>query len=970
MSLDFLSVLFGAADPAAQSSGPFGLPAGVLTLLRVLVAIPLPLFLGQFVANWLRMKEYGWRLGVIFTSIFCAAVVLQAGRINKGVDLKGGVILVYEIDRESLQTEANIPISADKVNWGSLIQALVKRINPAGTKEIVVRRYGDWQVEIIVPEVDPIEIERIKKLIETAGSLEFRIVANERENSDVIAAARDQAQNSSTRRSRTIVGKDNKHIGFWARIGRDVNPESIRPFKVSPLGHIIRNASTGEILDLTAATRLEGQHAVEKYLEGQGVKDIDILMETNDGYDVTGAHLGMCSRGFDEVMQPSVNFAMKGEGIGKMGGLTGSVIPRGQPPFYQLLGIMLDGELLSAPRVMSTISDRGRITGRFTQPEVDFLVGILQAGSLPAAMKKSPISANQIGAQLGDEEIRKGTNATGASLIAVVFFMVYWYRFPGFIACVAMAANLIMTVAIMIPIHAPLTLPGLAGLVLTMGMAVDANVLIYERMREELDRGCALRMAIRNGFDRAWVTILDSNLTTILTALILYVVGTDQLKGFGVTLTLGLCISMFTSVFCSRVAFDICERKGIITRLRFRHFLTNTNFDFMGMRKVVLATSVIIIAVGLAAAVYRGQQIFAVDFLGGSSVTMVLEKPQEERDLRAKLDEQFEELKKAEGEAQQYTLSRVDVAGKPRGTWWKIDSSLKEETQLQEILQSTFDVAHYEMEFDEKTLSEKRETAPADTGKPKSAEAQPALQKPETPVKSKGEAPDQTSAAPESPTAKPAEQPPAETAKPEKAKPGEAAVPETKPAEEKPKESPPAEAKPAETKPAETKPAEAKPAEAKPVEPPAEKPKAEETKADPPATESAKPAEKQPDSSQTELPPLNVYAMIGAGDLLLALADDAEKPATAEAPAKTAPAAEKPVEQPASEKPAEKTAEPAKEKTADPGAAKAPEKKEATASDRPAEKPADATTPEPAGGVQPKPADAETKPGPAKPSLE
>ena len=405
MSLDFLSVLFGAADPAAQSSGPFGLPAGVLTLLRVLVAIPLPLFLGQFVANRLRMKEYGWRLGVIFTSVFCAAVVLQAGRINKGVDLKGGVILVYEIDRESLQTEANIPISADKVNWGSLIQALVKRINPAGTKEIVVRRYGDWQVEIIVPEVDPIEIERIKKLIETAGSLEFRIVANERENSDVIAAARDQAQNSSTRRSRTIVGKDNKHIGFWARIGRDVKPESIRPFKVSPLGHIIRNASTGEILDLTAATRLEGQHAVEKYLEGQGVKDIDILMETNDGYDVTGAHLGMCSRGFDEVMQPSVNFAMKGEGIGKMGGLTGSVIPRGQPPFYQLLGIMLDGELLSAPRVMSTISDRGRITGRFTQPEVDFLVGILQAGSLPAAMKKSPISANQIGAQLGEEEI-------------------------------------------------------------------------------------------------------------------------------------------------------------------------------------------------------------------------------------------------------------------------------------------------------------------------------------------------------------------------------------------------------------------------------------------------------------------------------------------------------------------------------------------------------------------------------------
>jgi SecD/SecF fusion protein len=856
MSLDFISMtLLGQANQPEKSTL-------WLTLLLLVVALPLPIALGYQLAKWLRMKDYGWRLAGIFVAVCGSAAILAAGplgvgpNLKRGVDLKGGVILVYEIDKESLKTDETMAVTSEQINWDGLIKALNKRVNPAGTKEIVIRRYGDWQVEIIVPEVDDIEIDWVRKRVETAGTLEFRIVANARDHDNVMTLAREQSEDPLRRRSRFVVDGQKK-VGFWARVGREENPPDLRPLRVHVAQYLIRNASTGEIVKLPPLP--DEDHAIERYLAREGIKDIDVLMFYDDGYNVTGGDLGMVSQGFDETMQPCVNFAMRGLGVGSMGGLTGSALPERQTEFYRLLGIMLDGELLSAPRVMSTISDRGRITGRFTQQEIQFLVGILQAGSLPAALKKSPISQNLIGAVLGEQEVRKGATAAVASLVAVILFMLYWYRLPGFIACAAMVANLVMVVATMIPISAPLTLPGLAGLVLTVGMSVDANVLIYERMREELDRGCALRMAIRNGFDRAWLTIFDSNITTILTAVILYLVGTDQLKGFGVTLTLGLLISMFTAVFCSRVAFEVFERKGIITRLRFKHVMTTTNYDFMGVSKLVFTLSAIVIVLGLVAAGKRGQQIFAVDFLGGSSVTMVLEQPTEEVVIREKLDQKFDALKVGDAAAE-YSVNRVDVKGQPRGTWWKIDSSLPEEKELQQLLEGLFQVAHYSMDFGD--LQEKEIAAPT-TEKP---------------------APSATGQKP----AAPAESP---------AKPAQPADPEAKSAAQPPAEKPKSE--PAETKPAETKPADAKPDAGKPAETPAASPAPEK-----PKTEKSRADEKKPDNARTDLPPPHVWAVAGAGDFLVALADAEEKPATEPAPKADAPAAETP----AGDKPAEATA--------------------------------------------------------------
>ena len=155
----------------------------------------------------------------------------------------------------------------------------------------------------------------------------------------------------------------------------------------------------------------------------------------------------------------------------------------------------------------------------------------------------------------------------------VLVFMLFYYRFAGIVATVALLLNLVLILALVMAINQPLTLTGLAGLVLTVGMSVDANVLIFERIREELDRGAALRMAIRNGFDKATTTIVDANVTTLITAIVLYVIGTEQIKGFSVTLILGILMSMFTAIFVARLIFDIAERKRWLTKLSMTRIL-------------------------------------------------------------------------------------------------------------------------------------------------------------------------------------------------------------------------------------------------------------------------------------------------------------------------------------------------------------------------------------------------------------
>ena len=223
--------------------------------------------------------------------------------------------------------------------------------------------------------------------------------------------------------------------------------------------------------------------------------------------------------------------------------------------------------------------------------EVKDLISILKAGQLKTTLQSPDGGGDTIDSTMGQEMKEKGFWAIGISFVLVLAFLVVYYRIAGIVSCLALFLNLLMILAIIIMLKQPLTLNGLAGLVLTVGMSVDANVLIFERIREELAKEATLRMAIRNGFQRATTTIVDANITTFITAFILYVIGNEQLKSFSVALMLGIALSMFTAIFCSRVLFDLFEKKRWLKSLGMAKFFTKTNVNFIGKRGVAFAVS-------------------------------------------------------------------------------------------------------------------------------------------------------------------------------------------------------------------------------------------------------------------------------------------------------------------------------------------------------------------------------------------
>jgi len=237
--------------------------------------------------------------------------------------------------------------------------------------------------------------------------------------------------------------------------------------------------------------------------------------------------------------------------------------PRGARSFERLTGenvkkrmaIVLDGKVYSAPVIQEKISGgKASITGSFTPEEAADLAVVLRAGSLPAPV--SVLEQRSVGPSLGQESIDKGVISTLVGGALIILFMVAYYGLSGLVADVVLLLNIVLTLAGLALFGATLTLPGIAGIILTIGMAVDANVLIYERIREEIRKGLSVAAAVDLGFDRATLTIVDANLTSVLTAAILYQFGTGPIRGFAVTLILGILTSMFTAIFVSRIFFD------------------------------------------------------------------------------------------------------------------------------------------------------------------------------------------------------------------------------------------------------------------------------------------------------------------------------------------------------------------------------------------------------------------------------
>ncbi len=611
---------------------------GVFGILAGIIAISFGV--GRSMASSLRMPDHDWKIGLmVFCTLIGAAITWMGWPPSLGVDLRGGVKLVYEIDpNRNLggTAAADDPKKSDakkddtrpenkpgKVDMGKLIDAINKRINPGGQKEVIVRVYGENKVEVIVPKADRVEIDRVRRLISTSGLLQFRIVATEERTDRGILAI---AKALPKQKSEILVGDMVK--ARWVKLNRQKFPPGSR-------GRMVIRSNGGE--------------------------DEALVEQDAPQIQVNGDQLAYSRRGRDNNGRNSVDFGFKDLGALNFSKLTGTHLPdgSGSSVFHFQLAIVLDNELLSAPSLNTQISANGQITGDFTDDEVKSLVDILNAGSLPAALTQEPVSQQTIDPLLGADTIRTATFAMWLSCIAVPIFMIFYYRFSGIVATLTTALHMLLIVAVMIMIHAAFTLTGLAGLALTVGMAVDANVLIYERMREELARGASLKMAIRNGFDRALATIIDTNVTTLIAATVLYVIGTDQVRGFAVTLWLGVILNVFTATFGTRVLFNVAEKLHWIRELKMMQFIGVPKVDFMAKRHFWLTFSAITSIIGLAAFFSLGRQVWDIDFTGGSSVDIVFAKDHKQTDGQ----HVKELLEKSISDAKATPLEDLDVYG-------------------------------------------------------------------------------------------------------------------------------------------------------------------------------------------------------------------------------------------------------------------------------------------------------------------
>jgi len=325
----------------------------------------------------------------------------------------------------------------------------------------------------------------------------------------------------------------------------------------------------------------------------------------------------------DQFGRPAVAFRLDSSGGSMMGKLTGPHV--GEP-----MAIVLDGQVYSAPNLNSQINTSGIVQGNFSQEEISYLLRVLAAGSLEARLSHDPIAVNIIGPSIGVENLNSGLSALGWSVIAVMAFMLLYYMFAGFVADFALLANGILIFGVMALIDGTFTLPGLAGVVLTMGMAVDANVLIYERIREEFEAGAKdLREAIREGYNKVYSTIIDANLTNLIVCFVLYKTATTEVKGFAVTLSIGILATLFTSLFVTRVIFALYTNVFGARKLSmlpivmpFIARLLHPAANWISMRKVFWTCSVILCGCSLWLLMSRGVTMLDTEFRGGVSMTM------------------------------------------------------------------------------------------------------------------------------------------------------------------------------------------------------------------------------------------------------------------------------------------------------------------------------------------------------------
>lgn len=378
-----------------------------------------------------------------------------------------------------------------------------------------------------------------------------------------------------------------------------------------------------------------------KPIAGDGGQEFVEMYAIKRGRDgkapLSGDVINDARQDFDQHGRPEISMTMNPTGARKWARLTGDNVGR-------QVAIVLDNYVYSAPVVQGEITGgNSSISGNFTIDEAQDLANILKAGKMPAPTRI--VEEAIVGPSLGQEAINQGLISTVAGLLIVVIFMIAYYARGGFIADLALLFNIFFILGVLAQFGAALTLPGIAGIVLTLGMAVDANVLIFERMREEAAKGRSMREIIDAGYDKAFSSIFDANVTTFIVGFILYFFGSGPVKGFAITLMIGIVTSFFTSVFISRLLIERTFRKA--GKLSFSSSLAdkmfrNVKFDVMKIKKPAYAFSLTVIAFGFIAMAIKGPNL-GIDFTGGRSYVVEFDQAVPASDVRASLLDDFQQ---------------------------------------------------------------------------------------------------------------------------------------------------------------------------------------------------------------------------------------------------------------------------------------------------------------------------------------
>jgi SecD/SecF fusion protein len=325
------------------------------------------------------------------------------------------------------------------------------------------------------------------------------------------------------------------------------------------------------------------------------------------------------------------------------------------PDAHSRLAIVLDNKIVSAPNLNSPITGGSGIieggSAGFSSADLNYLINTLNAGSLPAQLSEEPISEQQIGPTLGLDNLRRGLVACGFGLVVVAVFLCVYYYVAGFVAFVAVVMNIIIVLGVMCALNATFTLPSIAGIVLTIGTAVDANVLVFERLREEQHKGLPLRMALRNAYNQARSAIVDSNMTSIITSLCLYAFGSEEVKGFGLTLIIGILASLFTALYVTKTVFGIMidyfgmkDLRSIPQTFPAWDRLLRPKWDWMGMAWIFYSFSAIALGIGLTLFVIKAKEgrMMDIEFATGTSLQFKLTQPMDQDEVRKLIDAESE----------------------------------------------------------------------------------------------------------------------------------------------------------------------------------------------------------------------------------------------------------------------------------------------------------------------------------------